>query len=240
MPSESPLIAAQDIRRSLRKVGTLRDQQEMKRFFKESIESYGVRVPVCRQMAREVARRVKAWPMEDVFRLCHQLLEDQKQETLLIAFALIESRKRDWRPTDFKRFEGWLKTYVTNWAACDDLCGVILGPFFLAFPEYVVKHRAWIHSKNRWVRRAAAVSLIDPIRKKEGMDEILFTATQLLEDEDDMVQKGYGWMLKEASRAFPHQVFEFVLGHRARMPRTALRYAIEKLPLAWKKQAMHK
>ncbi|MEO0086072.1 MAG: DNA alkylation repair protein, partial [candidate division WOR-3 bacterium] len=60
----------------------------------------------------------------------------------------------------------------------------------------------------------------------------------LLRDEDDMVQKGYGWLLKEMANLRPREVFEFVLKRKDRMPRTALRYAIEKMPPAWKKQAM--
>ena len=62
----------------------------------------------------------------------------------------------------------------------------------------------------------------------------------LLHDEDDLVRKGYGWMLKEASRAWPNEVLEFVLQRRAKMPRIALRYAIELLPPDWRKRAMRR
>jgi 3-methyladenine DNA glycosylase AlkD len=59
-------------------------------------------------------------------------------------------------------------------------------------------------------------------------------------DEDDLVQKGYGWMLKETSKAHQKQVFNFVVKHRKTMPRTALRYAIEKMPEKMRKEAMKK
>jgi 3-methyladenine DNA glycosylase AlkD len=62
----------------------------------------------------------------------------------------------------------------------------------------------------------------------------------LLHDQDDMVQKGYGWMLKEASRTHQKEVFEYVLKHKDNMPRTALRYAIEKMPAELKNEAMKK
>ena len=62
----------------------------------------------------------------------------------------------------------------------------------------------------------------------------------LLADKDDMVQKGYGWMLKEASKANPEVIFEYVIRHKATMPRTAYRYAIEKLPADLKRVAMEK
>jgi len=53
-----------------------------------------------------------------------------------------------------------------------------------------------------------------------------------------LVQKGYGWMLKEAANLFPQEVFQYVLKNKAKMPRTALRYAIEKMPAAWRKKAL--
>ena len=62
----------------------------------------------------------------------------------------------------------------------------------------------------------------------------------LLQDPDDMVQKGYGWLLKEESRKHQKEVFEYVLRNRYVMPRTALRYAIELMPKALKAEAMKK
>ena len=59
-------------------------------------------------------------------------------------------------------------------------------------------------------------------------------------DKEDLVQKGYGWMLKEASRRWQREVFDYVMEHKEEMPRTALHYAIEKMPPEWKKNVMEK
>lgn len=59
-------------------------------------------------------------------------------------------------------------------------------------------------------------------------------------DPEDLVQKGYGWMLKEATHEFQDEVYKYVLKHRGVMPRTALRYAIEKLPQELRREAMKK
>jgi len=72
------------------------------------------------------------------------------------------------------------------------------------------------------------------------LNEVFAMADLFLADEDDMVQKGYGWMLKEASNKFPNEVFEYVMNNKKEMPRTALRYAIEKLPVDKRKKAMKK
>jgi 3-methyladenine DNA glycosylase AlkD len=93
---------------------------------------------------------------------------------------------------------------------------------------------------GRWVKRASAVSLIVPARKGLFLREIIEIADILLPDRDDMVQKGYGWMLKAASQAHQTAIFDYVIRKKAVMPRTALRYAIEKMPGDLKKMAMAK
>lgn len=70
--------------------------------------------------------------------------------------------------------------------------------------------------------------------------DIFEIADILLTDDDDLVQKGYGWMLKAASQAHPTAVYEYVVANKKTMPRTALRYAIEKMPKDMKSKAMEK
>ena len=82
--------------------------------------------------------------------------------------------------------------------------------------------------------------MIYGIRRGQGFEPAFEIAEQLLLDEDDLVQKGYGWMLKEISKYEPQQVFEFVMDRKAMMPRTSLRYAIEKLPTELRYRAMEK
>jgi len=80
------------------------------------------------------------------------------------------------------------------------------------------------------VRRAAAVSLIVPAKRGEFLPLVLQIADALLDSDDDMVQKGYGWLLKGAAATHEDEVFDFVMQNKAAIPRTALRYAIEKMP----------
>ncbi len=98
----------------------------------------------------------------------------------------------------------------------------------------------WAKSKNKWMRRASAVSLIFPASFQELLDEVLNTADILLTDEEDIVRKGYVWMLKETSKEFPDEIYAYMMKHKDVMPRTALRYAIEKYPKAKRKEAMAK
>jgi 3-methyladenine DNA glycosylase AlkD len=108
------------------------------------------------------------------------------------------------------------------------------------YPKYLSELKKWSKSNNRWKRRAAAVSLVVPARKGKFLKEVFGIANILLPDEEDLVQKGYGWMLKEASRKHQKEVYNFVIKNKKVIPRTALRYAIEKMPKKLRKEAMKK
>jgi 3-methyladenine DNA glycosylase AlkD len=146
------------------------------------------------------------------------------------------------RPDEIQErvFEHWVNDYVSNWAACDTLCNHTVGEFVMRYPEFLQRLRQWAGSSNRWTRRAAAVSLIIPARKGLFLPELFRIADILLKDKEDLVQKGYGWMLKAASEAHQEDVFDYVMRRKSVMPRTALRYAIEKMPKELKAQAMSK
>lgn len=84
------------------------------------------------------------------------------------------------------------------------------------------------------------MSLIVPARKGLFLEDIFEIADILHSDPDDMVQKGYGWMLKAASQSHLQEVFTYVMNKKTTMPRTSLRYAIEKMPAELKAKAMAK
>ena len=107
---------------------------------------------------------------------------------------------------------------------------LFLGRLVFQFPELFDKIKPWAQSKNRWLRRATAVSLIVSLRKAVCLKEAFIISDMLFTDEDDMVQKGYGWMLKVGTKHFSDKIFQYVMANKHVMPRTALRYAIEKLP----------
>jgi 3-methyladenine DNA glycosylase AlkD len=148
--------------------------------------------------------------------------------------------RKDYEREDFPVFERWVTMYVTNWASCDTLCNHSVGAFIEMYPEYIKELKRWALSENRWVRRASAVSLIIPAKAGKFLADIFEIADILLTDRDDLVQKGYGWMLKAASHAHEREVFDYVMKNKETMPRTALRYAIEKMPKELKAATMER
>jgi len=227
-----------DIRRALETHVDTAYRTGAKNYFREGIELLGVRAPTVRKIASQYYALIKAKPKKDIFRLCEQLLKSNLAEERAIAFDWAYRQRNAYIKEDFKIFESWLKKYVANWAACDDLCGHTFGNFLFRFPMFFPRIKTWAHSKNRWLRRSSAVILIYPVRKKRMVREAFTIADILLRDNDDMVQKGYGWLLKEVSNPYPDKVFAYVMKHKNKMPRTALRYAIEKLSPSLRKKAM--
>lgn len=229
------------LRRTLRKNREEQYAKDSQRFFNadEEMRCIGVRTPTVRRLARKYFRQLPSQKKGTVFPLCEQLLASGLQEESVIAFQWAAACRRQWTMNDFQRFARWYKKFVHNWAQCDDACARIFGPLTLQFPQLTKQTFLWTRSRNRWVRRAAAVSLIVPIRNNAAfLPQVFRVAEILLLDGDPMVQKGYGWMLKEASRNHAKEVFDFVMQSRATMPRTALRYAIEKFPSPKRTQAM--
>ena len=209
-----------------------------KRYFKEEIQLYGVKTAIVTQIGNQAFKQVKELPKSEIFASCEDLWKSGMMEESFIACNWAYAIRKQYTPEDFETFERWVNQYVSNWAACDSLCNHAIGAFLTQYPDYLKKMKAWRKSQNRWVRRASAVSFIIPARKGLFKEEIFEIANSLLLDSDDMVQKGYGWMLKSLADAFEDEVFHFVLDHRSTMPRTALRYAIEKMPEEKKREAM--
>jgi len=211
------------------------------RFFKEPLKDpIGLKTAILRKISNETFKTVEGQSYFEILNLCDDLLASGGRYMRFFAFDWAGKVNSSYREQDFKRFEKWLKYHVDDWASCDGLCTGPIGSLILTFPRLSAKTKKWTGSKSRWLRRAAAVSLIIPARNGQLLEEVFATADRLLLDEDDMVQKGYGWMLKEAANRHQKEVFNYVMAHKDKMPRTALRYAIEKLPPPMRRQAMTK
>lgn len=200
----------------------------------------GVRLPVVRKLAATHYGALKATPIDALLERCEELLKADLFELKTIAFDWSFRARRRLSPEHFLVLEDWLLRYVDDWMDCDDFCTHTLGAFLVRYPDFLSQTEAWATSENRWVRRASAVSLIYGLRRGKLLGQAFRIAQTLLNDEDDLVQKGCGWMLKEASRKHTDAVFDFVMLHRAAMPRTMLRYAVEKFDDVRRQQAMQR
>ncbi|WP_298685185.1 DNA alkylation repair protein [uncultured Methanomethylovorans sp.] len=210
------------------------------RFFKEGINCYGIKAATVLKIADKYFKQIRNEQKQTIFSLCEELLSSDLFEESAIAFEWVYRMREYYEPEDLEIFERWIEKYVNNWAKCDTLCNHSVASFIESYPQYLSRLKEWTRSDSRWFRRAAAVTLVLPARNGKFLGDVLEIADSLLMDEDDLVRKGYGWMLKEAGKAHQQEIFEYVMKNKKVMPRTSLRYAIEKFPQDMRKKAMEK
>ncbi|MFA5213837.1 MAG: DNA alkylation repair protein [Methanoregula sp.] len=215
-------------------------QKTATRFFKEEIRCYGIKTATVVAIAKKYWKEIQSRDKTEIFSLCEELYQSGMMEEAFVVSAWAHLLSDRFDREDLAVFRRWIDTYITNWAECDGFCNHAMGDFFDKYPELIAELKRWTESGNRWMRRAAAVSLIVPAKHGKFLDDAIAIADLLLVDPDDMVQKGYGWLLKEASRKHTDEVFSYVMKNKKRMPRTALRYAIELMPKELKAEAMKK
>jgi len=228
------------IRQELKQNSDQKTKKTGQNFFKEKIRLYGVKTAIVTRIGKEYFKDIKNKKKTEIFDLCEELWRSGYVEESFIACNWSYYVRKDYETGDFKVFEKWISNFVSNWASCDTLCNHTVGAFVEMYPEYVSDLKKWARSKNRWMRRASAVALIIPAKQGEFLKDIMEIADILLLDQDDLVQKGYGWMLKTASHMHQKEIFDYIIKKKAGMPRTALRYAIEKMPKELKIRAMEK
>jgi 3-methyladenine DNA glycosylase AlkD len=230
----------QQIRKELVKNIDEATKKSFQRFFKEDVKYYGVKTPLVGKIAAKFWPEIKNLSKDEIFKICEELYSsDYTEEAFIVAFWVPKLAGK-FELNDLSLFKKWIEKYINNWAKCDGFCNHSIGLFIEKYPESIEELKNWAKSENRWLKRAAAVSLIIPAKEGKFLADIFEIADKLLLDKDDMVQKGYGWMLKEAGRLHQKEVFDYVIKNKNIMPRTALRYAIEKMPKDLKAEAMKK
>lgn len=228
------------IRKDLKISSDSKTKAGFQRFFKEEVKFYGVKSGVVGKIADKYWKEIKGFPKEEIFEMCEELLSSDYCEEAFIVSGWVPKLSPKYSRSDIKIFKKWVDKYINNWAKCDGFCNHSIGDFIEKYPEFIKELKVWAVSKNIWMKRAAAVSLIVPAKKGKYLKDAFKIAEILLKDPHDMVQKGYGWLLKEESRQHEKEVFDFVIQHKKEMPRTSLRYAIELMSKEHKSEAMKK
>ncbi len=184
----------------------------------------GIRVPATRKM-------VKKWrclPLEEL----RPLLRSEFHEVRLFALLSLVERFENADQENKKHLvESYLHNldYVNNWDLVDSSAYKILGPWL----ENRERSRLYelVNSQSLWHRRVAVISCLHFIRQQDFSD-IFQISEQLLEDTEDLIHKACGWMLREVGIRDKQAAARFLKRHYQAMPRTMLRYAIEKFPEA--------
>jgi len=220
---------ADHLRRGLINGASAPHTEEVQRFFKDEIQSRGWYTKELRKLARRFTRVIRGEEgLDYLVQVADNLFHGSILEEKVLAVLLLEPCVEDFKPSHFRFFEQWLDR-VSTWADHDGLVQYLIGPMIVADPRRVRRVFVWSHSKNRWRRRASAVALLRGTNQGLFWDEVQQITEALLEDEDDIVQKGLAWLLRETARFDGARTMPLLMSIRARAPRLVLRTACERL-----------
>jgi len=163
---------------------------------------------------------------------CGRVLEEK-----VAAVFLLEKMDAQFGDREFRVLESWLDR-ISSWADHDALVHSLISPIVAPKPARVKAVFRWAKSRDRWHRRAACVALIRGARAKMFFPEIVKLSDSLLADQDDMVQKGLGWLLRETAKFDAKRTVPYLMKIRGRAPRLVLRTACETLPAAAKRRIL--
>lgn len=228
------------VRQDLQANVDLQTQKSFQHFFKEQVKFYGVKVPTVRKIAKKYWSQIKTLDKPTIFALCEEFFSSGYTEEAFVVSFWLPNYVEHFEPEDAATFKAWIERYLDNWAKCDGFCNHTVGDLIQKYPQTLGEVKSWAKSGNRWLKRASAVSLIVPAKKGDFLQDAFEVCDVLLEDGDELVQKGYGWLLKEESRKHQQEVFAYVVKNKCIMPRTALRYAVELMPKELRVEAMKK
>ena len=139
----------------------------------------------------------------------------------------------------FRVVERWLREdRCDNWAAVDTMCPYVITPLVVEFPELIPRIQRWTRSRNLWVRRAAVVTFVPLARRGEFLDTAYVVVESLLADREDLIHKACGWLLREAGTTDRKRLERFLVEHGRAIPRTTVRYAIERFPEPQRKRLL--
>jgi len=229
---------AAHIRRVLKDGGSAPHAEGVQRFFKEEIRSRGWYTAELRSVAVRFRRTILRERGQDfLLRVADRLFRGRVLEHKVFAVLLLEKLTGKFGDSEFRQFESWLAR-VRNWAEHDALVHYLIAPMLAAGEGDARRLFFWAKSGNRWHRRAACVALIQGTRQRRFFPEITRLSNRLLDEEDDMVQKGLGWLLRETAKSDPKRTVPYLMKIRRRAPRLVLRTACETLPAATRRKIL--
>lgn len=206
----------------------------MRAYFKkdETVTFYGVAAPEIRRIARAVweAHR-ETWDVRIATAYCDRLIARPEFEAKAVGVLVLARWHRDFPSSLCRTVRGWLGGgHCASWAAVDLVAPTLLTPLVERDARLLAEVTTWVRARSLWVRRAAAVALVPLARRGRALPEAYRVANALRADRHDLIHKATGWLLREAGKTDPERLERFLLRHGPAVPRTTLRYAIERFP----------
>jgi 3-methyladenine DNA glycosylase AlkD len=235
----TPHQAAREAKRALARMARPAGGFDASRYFRGpgDLGFYHVGTAAMRELARSIhAQHKDAWSIDEAMAYADALIGDRYLEAKSVGIEVVARYRRDFTPRLLPAWKRWLaENHSANWATTDAICGALIGPLLLQHPALGARMRVWARDRNMWVRRASIVGLIPRARRGESLDLVYEIARRLHPDKEDLIQKAVGWALREAGKADMARLERYLRANGAAIPRTTLRYAIERFTAARRK-----
>jgi len=222
-------MSLSDLKRKVKKISNPAQAKNLQRFFKTGKGLYGegdifagIMVPQSRKLAQEFSNL----PFSDLDQLIKSKIHEERLIALLILVHNFEKTEYKGRK---KIFDFYLKNtkYINNWDLVDLSAPRVVGNYLLNKPRAVLYKL--VKSKNLWERRIAVLATFMFIKNNQFKDSLEISKI-LLSDSHDLIHKAVGWMLREVGKKSLNVELKFLNKYSKKMPRTTLRYAIERFP----------
>lgn len=201
---------------------------------------FGVTAPQVRGLARELYGDVDGrWTIGDALECGERLMRYPELESKSLGILLLGRFRRFYPRSLFATARVWLDDdLLTNWAAVDAFAPAVITPLLDRYPTIVTSLVRWGRARNHWRRRAAVVGLVLPARRGRHLDQAYALVAGLFGDREDLMHKACGWLLREAGKTDSERLERFLLKHGPAIPRTTVRYAIERFPEPRRKRVL--
>jgi 3-methyladenine DNA glycosylase AlkD len=219
------------VRRLARPVGEF----DASRYFRgtSDLGFHNVGTAGVRTLARAIHRAHPDWTIDQALAFADIVVGDRYLETKGVGIELLARYRRDFTPRLLPIWKRWLaRGDAANWATTDSICGCLIGPLVAAHPALAPALASWTRHPSLWVRRASAVGLLVFLRRHRSVDLAYRVAAALHHDEEDLIQKAVGWLLREAGKIDMERLARYLRRNGPEIPRITVRYAIERFPPA--------
>ena len=238
----TPKALAAESRRRLAAAADPKLAERLHAYFKKGdrVAFYGLKTATLRAIERELWERIaRRWTLADAVDYCELMLSETQLEAKGLGLLLLARQRRAFEPRLLATAKRWLvEGRSANWATTDSLASLVVAEVLRRFPDRIPIVTGWTRSRSLWVRRTAAVALVPLARRGEALAAAYRVAAALLADGEDLIHKASGWLLREAGKTDPARLERFLLEHGAGVPRTTLRYAIERFAPARRRKLL--
>ena len=217
---------AADIEKALAEVGTAARAAGTKRYLKSSMRHLGASVPQMRAEAKGAAKEVGT--RRELRALADDLWAEPVFERRACAAFLLDYRVELLGPADIATIKRYVASSGT-WALVDPLSADLLGDLLLARPEAAVRLEPWARDRDFWVRRAALLSQIKPLKAGADFGRFAGWADAMLDEREFFVRKAIGWVLREVGKTRPAEVYDWLLPRATRASGVTTREAVKYL-----------